>query len=201
MIRLAAARRTGDLSAAEAAVSQAEALASRVPDELARRRHIRARVLADRGAVALWSGRLDEAASILDSGVAVAAASGGEHERASCLGHLALVEALRGRLRRAAKLAGQATAALAPTTARLPRTQAPRRSPRSPGYLEWSELVRRSRLRQLDAALAVGPDKLIGAVAFLLRRTARWPGHGAWPAQMAAGAGPGGSVPRGSTSG
>ena len=30
---------------------------------------------------------------------------GGEHERADCLGHLALVEALRGRLRRAAKLA------------------------------------------------------------------------------------------------
>ena len=198
-IRLAAARRTGDLSAAEAAVSQAEALASRVPDELARRRHIAARVLADRGAVALWAGRLDEAASILDSGVAAAAASGGEHERASCLGHLALVEALRGRLRRAAKLAGQATAALAADEQRPP---APHPDPPALAALAWVHLERgelreaRSRLRQLDAALAVGPDKLIGAVAFLLAAYgALAEGRGDVAAQMTARARAGWPVP------
>ena len=198
-IRLAAARRTGDLSAAEAAVSQAEALVSRVPDELAQRRHITARVLADRGAVALWSGRLDEAASILDSGVAAATASGGEHERASCLGHLALVEALRGRLRRAAKLAGQATAALAADDQRPP---APHPAPPALAALAWMHLERgelreaRSRLRQLDAALAVGPDKLIGAVAFLLAAYgALAEGHGDVAAQMTARARAGWAVP------
>ena len=58
MIRLAAARRTGDLTAAAAAVSQAQALTGRLPDELARHPDIEARVLAARGAVELWSGRL-----------------------------------------------------------------------------------------------------------------------------------------------
>jgi hypothetical protein len=87
VIRLAAARRTGGLPAAAAAASSDEALVSRVPGgRLARHRLIRARVLSGRGAVELWSGHLDEAARILDSGVAAAAASGGEHERADCLG-------------------------------------------------------------------------------------------------------------------
>ena len=170
-IRLAAARRTGDLPAAETAVSQAEALISRMPDELAQRRHLRARVLSGRGAVALWSGRMDEAVRILDSGVAAAAASGGEYERAGCLGNLALVEALRGRLCRAAKLAGQATAALAVDEQRPP---APHPDPPALAALAWVHVERgelraaRSKLRQLDAALAASPDKLIGAVALLL---------------------------------
>jgi hypothetical protein len=60
-------------------------------------------VLSGRGAVELWSGHLDEAARTLDSGVAAAAAWGAEHQPDDCLGHLALVEALRGRLCRAAE--------------------------------------------------------------------------------------------------
>src|SRR4029077_17497617 len=65
------------------------------------------------------------------AGVAAAAPPGGEHERAECLGWLALVEALRGRLRRAAKLATEATAALAaaeqqpPAQRQLPVQQLP----------------------------------------------------------------------------
>ena len=198
-IRLAAARRTGDLSAAEAAVTQAEALISRMPDELAQRRHLRARVLSGRGAVALWSGRLDEATRILDSGVAAAAASGGEHERVGCLGHLALVEALRGRLRRAAKLASQATAALAAEEQRPP---APHPDPPALAALAWVHLERgelqeaRSRLRQLDAALAASPDKLIGAVAFLLAACGGLAeGHGEAAAQMITRARSGWAVP------
>jgi len=198
VIRLAAARRTADLPAATAAASRAEALVSEVaggPGEHggrpARHQQIRARVLADRAAVELWSGRLDEAARVLDSAVAAAAAPGGEHERAECLGQLALVEALRGRLRRAAKLATEATATLAadeqqPPAQHLPAQQLPAQQlpvqqlpvqPQAPAALAalaWVHLERgelreaRGRLKQVDAALAVSPDKLIGALACLM---------------------------------
>jgi LuxR family transcriptional regulator, maltose regulon positive regulatory protein len=188
VIRLAASRRTADLPAAAAAASRAEALVSEVaggPGEhdgrAARHQQIRARVLADRAAVELWSGRLDEAARILDSAVAAAATPGGQHERADCLGQLALVEALRGRLRCAAKLATEATAALAadeqqPPAQQHPVQQHPVRPQAAAAFaaLAWVHLERgelreaRGRLKQVDAALAVSPDKLIGAVACLM---------------------------------
>ena len=66
MIRLAAARRTGDLSAAPATAARAEALLSNIQgDKLAPHRELRDRVLAGRGAAELWSGHLDEAARVL----------------------------------------------------------------------------------------------------------------------------------------
>ncbi len=171
MIRLAASRRTGDLVAATAAAAQAEILVSRVPgDKLARHPEIQARVLAGRGTAELWSGHLDEAARILDSGAAAATAVGGENERADCLGLLALVEALRGQLCRAVKLAAQATAALT-VGGQQPPVQRP--NPAALAALAWVHLERgelreaRCLLRQVDAALSVSPDKLIGAVACL----------------------------------
>ena len=127
VIRVTASRRTGDLVAAAAAVSDAEALVSRMPeDKLAQHPEVRARVLADRGAVELWPGHLDEAVRFLDAGVAAATGPGGEHERAACLGHLALVEALRGQLCHAARLADQAAAALAADEQRPPQQSGPR---------------------------------------------------------------------------
>ena len=168
MIRLAASRRTGDLAAAAAAAARAEALVNRVPGgNPARHRTIRARVLSGRGAVELWSGHLDAAARTLQ---AAAAAAGGQAERAGCLGHLALVEALRGRLRRAAQLAAGAAAASA---AGEPRPPVPHPGPAALVALAWVHLERHempeahSRLEQADAALSVTPDKLIGAVAWL----------------------------------
>ena len=172
MIRLAASRRTGDFMAAAAAAAGAEALASRIPgDKLARHPEIRARVLSGRGAAELWSGHFDQAACILVSGVAAATEPGAEGERADCLGHLALVEAVRGRLCRAAALAAQATAALAAGEHRPP-VQNP--SPAALVALAWVHLghneLREARvsLGQADAALGVSPDKLIGAVAYLV---------------------------------
>src|SRR5215831_17802093 len=173
MIRLAISRRTGNLPAAAAAASRAEVLAGEVagePDEhgrSARHRQIRARVLADRAAVELWSGRLDEAARVLDSAVAAAAVPGGEHERADCLGQLALVEAFRGRLRRAVKLATDASAVLA-------ADEQQHQTPAALAAQAWVHVERgelreaRGRLKQVDAALAVSPDKLIAAVACLM---------------------------------
>ena len=171
MIRLPASLRTGDFEAAAAAAVRAEGLVNRVSDERsARHREIRARVLSGRGAVELWAGHLDEAARVFNSGAAAAAASGREDERAECLGHLALVEALRGRLSHAAELAAQATAAAVAGEQR-PGVQRP--NPAALAALAWVHLERnelrpaRSRLKQVDAALGVSPDKLIGAVAFL----------------------------------
>jgi LuxR family maltose regulon positive regulatory protein len=169
MIRLAAARRTGDLIAAAAAAAGAQALISRVPGgKLAGHRQIQARVLSGRGAVELWSGHLDQAARTLESGLAAATASGAPDEQVDCLGQLALVEALRGRLGRAALSAAQMTAAL-PAGQRRP----PVAHPAALVALAWVHLEHyelreaRSRLKQADAALSVTPDKLIEAVAHL----------------------------------
>ena len=200
MIHLAAARRTGDLPAAAAAASRAKALVSRVPGgSPARHRQLRARVLSGRGAVELWSGHLDEAARILEPAVAAATASGGEHERASCLAQLALVEALRGQLRHAAKLATRATAAL---TAGEQQPAAQHPAPAALVALAWAHLERgelreaRSRLKQADAALGVSPDRLIGAVACLaVARGYLAEGRGEAAMQMVARARSGWSVP------
>ena len=137
--------------------------------KLARHPEIRARVLSGRGAVELWSGHLD-AAAVPGSG-GRRDRSGAQDDRAGCLGHLALVEALRGRLCRAAELAGQATAAL---TAGQRRPPVPHPGPAALVALAWVHLEHhelreaRDRLGRADAALAVSPDKLIGAVAYLV---------------------------------
>ena len=171
IIRLTISLRAGDHGAAAAAAAQAEILVSRVPgDTLARHPEIRARVLASRGAAELWSGRLDEAAHLLDLAAGAATDAGGEYERAQCLGHLALVEALRGRLRRAAKLAAEATAA---RTDGQQRSPAQHPNPAALVALAWVHLQHdelretHRRLKQADAALAVSPDQLTGAVACL----------------------------------
>jgi LuxR family transcriptional regulator, maltose regulon positive regulatory protein len=171
MIRLAVSRRSGDLTAAAEAVACAEALAGRAGrGRPARHAGIRAQVLFARGAAELWSGRFGEAARVLDAGVTAAAASGEEHARIDCLGHLALAEALRGHLARAAELAGEATAACAGDG---PRSQGRHARPAALAALAWVHLEHhelreaRSRLTQVDTALRANPDKLIGAVACL----------------------------------
>ena len=138
--------------------------------KLTRHPEIRARVLSGRGAVELWSGHLDAAARTLESGAAAAAASGAEDEQAGCLGHLALVEALCGRLCRAAQLAADATAA-ATTGAKQALVRHP--NPAALVAFAWVHLAHNelreahSRLTQADAALSLTPDKLIGTVAWL----------------------------------
>jgi LuxR family transcriptional regulator, maltose regulon positive regulatory protein len=197
MIRLAVSRRTGDLATAVAAADRAEALVGQVPGAgAARHRKVRARVLSGCGAVKLWSGHHDEAARILESGAAAAAASGGAGERADCLGQLALVEALRGRLGHAATVAAQATAA--DTIGEQP----PAPHPSALVALAWVHLEHhelreaRSRLTQADAALGVAPDKLIGAVAALAAAYGALAGpRAAVAAQIVARARSGWSVP------
>ena len=172
VIRLAASLRTGDLDEAAAAADAAEALVSTVTgDKPGRHAAILSRVLCGRGVVELWSGNLDEAARILDSGVAAAAASGAEYERADCLGYLALIAAWRDRPQRAAKLAADATAAIAPGA---PPPAGWHPSPAALVALAWVHLEHgelhetHSLLKQADAALSERPNKLIGSVACLV---------------------------------
>ncbi len=172
LIRLAACLRAGDLMRAASAAARAEMLLGSVPGgTLARRPSIRARVLSGRGAVELWSGRLDEAARVLESGVTVAATSGIQQDRADCLGRLALVEALRGRLGRAAKLATRATVDL---TAAERRSSVQQVNSAALVALAWVHLYRnelrdaRRYFKQADAALGSTADKVIGTVAHLV---------------------------------
>ena len=169
VIRLTASLRTGDLTLAASAASRAELMLSRVPaGKRARHPDLYRRVLSGRGAVELWCGQPDEAARVLEAGAADTA-SAGEHEQADWLGQLALVEALRGRLGRAAELVGHA--------ARVADEHRPpdwNPNPAPLVALAWVHLQRnelretRGWIKQADAALRVCPDKLIGAVAYLV---------------------------------
>ena len=182
MIRLALSRRTGDLHAAAAAVATAQTLLEAVPaEQLARHPWIQARVLAGRGAIELWSGRLDEASAIFEAGRAAGDAP--ERERADCLGHLALIEMLRGRLTHAAELAADATG----------RPDDDDSVDRSGGaasqaaevalasiHMERNERSRSRRwLKRALDALRARPDKLVGVVAHLVAaRYSLAEGHG-----------------------
>ena len=94
------------------------------------------------------------------------AAAGGEYEQAGWAGQLALAEALRGRLGRAAELAGQA--------AGEPRPAWPGPDAAPLVALAWVHLQRhelretRGWIKQADAALGASPDRLTGTLAYLV---------------------------------
>ncbi len=168
IVRLAFARRDGDLEVAADAAARAGELLEGVPcGLLARHPETRAQVLAGRGAIELWSGDFGAAAATLDAAVAIASASDSERERADSLGQLALAEALRGHLSRAAELAAGLGHAQAAGAARGP-------NPSADVAFAWVHLERgelaavRLCLKQADAALQAGKEKLIGAVACLV---------------------------------
>jgi LuxR family transcriptional regulator, maltose regulon positive regulatory protein len=172
MLRLAVSRQTGDLPALVATAGRAEALVSVMPGGmLARHPAIRANRLVARGMVELWSGHLDEAVRVLDSGVAAASAPGAEHEQAECLGYLALAEGLRGGLCRAAELAAQAAVSVRAGELHPPvkRSTPSAAVAMALVHLERNEMREtRSLLKQADTALGASPDKLIGTVAWLV---------------------------------
>jgi LuxR family transcriptional regulator, maltose regulon positive regulatory protein len=172
-VRLAMSRRTGDLGSMAAAVAEAQAMLAAVPTGVvARCPGIGAQVLSGRGAVELWSGHLGEAAATFEAAMAAVPAADSTHERAGCLGYLALADALRGRLNRAASTAGDAR--------RLP-------APISPAahvalaavHVERNELRQaHGELKQAEGALRLYPDRLTGTVACLVAaRKALAEGH------------------------
>jgi LuxR family maltose regulon positive regulatory protein len=171
LIRLALSCRTGNFDAATAAAASAERLLAAIPEGLLTRHPgIGAQVLSGRGTVELWAGHLDEAATTFKAGLAAASDPVSAHERADCLGNLALVEALRGRLSRAAKLAEEADAAAENDTGEPaePASSASRVA-LTCVHLERNELQQaRAQLKLADAALRIRPDKLTNAAACLV---------------------------------
>jgi LuxR family transcriptional regulator, maltose regulon positive regulatory protein len=167
-IRLGLSRRTGDLDSAQAAAAAAVACVERMPAELlAAHPEVKPQAMTGVGLVQFWSGQFDQAAGTL---AMAAAAAHRQIERADCLGNLALVEALRGRLHRAAALAleaaggdqahggdhgehGGRAAAVA----------------RAYVHLERNELAEaRRELKNADLGPQGCPDRLITAVACLV---------------------------------
>jgi len=169
VVRLCASLRTGDLRSAAFAADRAEAMLDQAGRGLARHPDLSRRVQCGRAAVELWSGHLEEAARVLEAGLSADAACDREAGRADWTGSLALVEALRGRLSHAAELASQAIPVIG---AHRPPGQHPDVAPLVAlawVHLERNELHQARRfLKQADAALGDSPDKLIGAVAYLV---------------------------------
>ena len=170
LLRLAVSCQTGNLGAATAAADRAGALLDEMPGELlARHPRVRAQVLAGRGAAQLWAGQLDEAAATFEAGIAAAAVGDSTYERADCLGYLALVEALRGRLSHAAELAGEAAGSAENSDDGIAEPTAAAGVALAYVHLERNELQRaQDQLVLADAALRARPDKLMTAVSSLI---------------------------------
>jgi LuxR family transcriptional regulator, maltose regulon positive regulatory protein len=171
LIRFTVACRTGDFSAAAAAAAKADDLARVAGGEQAdRRQAIEAQVLAGRGAVALWAGRFDEATVILQAGAATGRGPDSDRGRAACLGQLALIEALHGRLGHAAELAAEALGRPEDAASRLPGPVSPvAELALAVVYLERNELSRARRWEKRAAeALRGRPNRLMEAVACLV---------------------------------
>ena len=167
-LRLALARQAGDLDAATAAMARLAELAAKLPaDILSRHAEIHATMLSARGVLQFWSGHLDAAAASLEAGAALSETMS---ERIDCHGYLALAEALRGRLNRAAELAAEAAG---PAREHGTGLTGPACSAAEVAlalvHLERNELHdARGRLKRADAALRVRPERLIGATACLV---------------------------------
>jgi LuxR family maltose regulon positive regulatory protein len=170
-IRLALSRRIGDLDAAKAATAKAGALLAELPAcRVARHPEIQAQVQSGRGMVEFWSGDLDQATATFRAAIAAAVPPGGMYERGECLGYLALIEALRGRLSHVVELAGLATAAAESGSEGLAEFTSPAATVAlAYVHLERNELRQaHGQLRLADSALRIAPDKLVGAIACLV---------------------------------
>jgi LuxR family transcriptional regulator, maltose regulon positive regulatory protein len=167
LIRLARARRNGDFEAAMAASGRAQALAGQLPAEVrARYPEVQVQVMAARGVMELWAGRLDEAAVSFAEGAAVSGRQAA-HERAGCLGYLALLAALGGRLDRAAEWAEGAAEEMSNASDDLTEHLLSCAAV----ALAWVCLQQGDareahvQLKLAETALRICPDKLVSALA------------------------------------
>ena len=168
IVRLTAARRGGDLAAAAGAADAAELMLGQVPGEkLARHPELRRIVLSGRADVQLWAGRHQEAARLLEAGLADGGMPG--RERAAWAAQLALVEALCGRLSRAVELAGRAAAEPGQDQPADQEPNAAALIALALVHLERNELREtRGFFKQADAALGACPDKMLASAAYLI---------------------------------
>ena len=170
LIRLALGRRTGDLQAATAAAARAEMLFGQLPESVrARHQELRVQMLAARGALDLWAGGLDAAAAAYGAGIA-ACTPADAGERADCLGHLALLEALQGRLSRAVEHSTEAADALQGAHGdQAGHITAAASVALAAVHLQRTDMQEaQAQLKLAEAALGVWPDKLVSAVTCMV---------------------------------
>lgn len=173
VIRFNLARCRGDLDVLGKAAAEQESVLSCMPPEV-RLGHpeLTVQAMVSRGDAALWLGNFDEAVKVLAEACAVRTSdAAAQEERAEGLGRLALVEAVCGRLGRAAELAATAS----DSGARSPATgaEAPPNVPADIAlawtYLERNELTRaRTSLKRVEAALRMRDDRGAATLANLL---------------------------------
>jgi LuxR family maltose regulon positive regulatory protein len=178
IIRLALLSRAGQWRSAADTAQQAQALLNSIPEDL-RMRHpeLRGQLFTAAGIAELWAGEFDAAAAAL---AAAAAATENNFQRAGCLEYLALAEALRGKLTRAAQLAAEASAAAEGDPAGGARFPGPAAidavfpGPAGVVALAFVHTERNElrdahlRLKQASTALHVRPDVALAAVASLV---------------------------------
>jgi LuxR family transcriptional regulator, maltose regulon positive regulatory protein len=180
-VRFAMARRAGDLEALAAAAAETGQMLEALPAAvLARCPWAGAQALSGRGTVELWSGHLGEAAATFDAAIAAVPSPDHTHERAGCLGYLALADALRGRLNRAASIAAQASVTPPGDSERITAPVSPAAHVALAAvHVERGELRQtHGELKRAEAALRLHPDKMIGTVACIVAaRKALAEGH------------------------
>jgi LuxR family transcriptional regulator, maltose regulon positive regulatory protein len=171
VVELALAVDQLDVDAALPAANTAEALltgseAARV--DLAPELH--ALVLSSRGGALLWAADLAAAAEALAIGIRTAEVPGAEYVRLRCIGQLALVEAVRGRLRRAGEL-GRRSNGLA-VRHRLPDEYRSAAADTALAWVRAEECDVEAARRHADRAaqtLATWPDPVTAAALSLVR--------------------------------
>jgi LuxR family maltose regulon positive regulatory protein len=169
-IRMALSRKVGDLDAAMVASSRAETSLSDIPGSvLASHPEVRPQVLLARGIVDFWTGNADEAAATFRIGVAAASAPASARAKADCLGQLALVEALQGRLSSAANFAGEAADMVSGHDRQLEPAVPAASAALACVHLARCELRQaHDQLVLASAGLRAHPDRLTSAVASLV---------------------------------
>jgi LuxR family maltose regulon positive regulatory protein len=170
LIRLALGRRAGDLQAATTAAARAEILFGQLPESVqARHQELRVQMLAARGALKFWAGGLDAAAAAYGAGIAASTPADAD-ERADCLGHLALLEALQGQLSRAVEHSAEAADALLGSRGdQAGHITAAASVALAAVYLQRADMQEaQAQLKLAEAALRVWPDKLVSALTCMV---------------------------------
>jgi LuxR family maltose regulon positive regulatory protein len=162
--------RSGEPDSVQQVAGEAASLLERLPGTTEDRSpELRALLLGACGRADLWAGRLTEAADRYGAALAAATSAGGDCQRHTYLGTLALVEALLGRLGQAAELAARA--------ARLPEVPAAPAGGRFPaahlagGWVQLEQCQLAEARRELDRAgraLEAEPDACLCALRNLL---------------------------------
>jgi LuxR family maltose regulon positive regulatory protein len=109
MLRLVHARAMANAELGlEAAAAAERLLHQQAPERVAAHPELPVLIQSSKGALLMATGRLDDAAEAFSRGARAADRPGCEHSLINCIGHLALLAAMRGHLRKAGDLAARA---------------------------------------------------------------------------------------------